>query len=232
MKASEIVAEVERLAATAVDSGDYTEADILAIINRGRLIIAGGGDRPYGKPKLAPLPGLLTTGTVTVSADSNTVSVPATYQRGLLWVKGGEKLKRHESLQDLLNRYEGEVGTPTAYCLKGRTLWLAPTPTSDTTLTLYFHERPTDLSISAGPPAVDSEPDELPEELHHKLLVSYTCREIFAESESGLEVGRPDTARYDRIFNDALDELDRAIGPEEQEPQNVTDDYLTEDNIW
>lgn len=240
MKASVLIAEVQRVLYKADYSGDkdYESADILPIINRGRIEIAGGADRQDGRAKLAPLPDLLTTGTLTASAGSNTVTMGSTFQRGLhrVTITAGDKLKKYHSLQKMLDRYENESGVPEAYHLKGRTLWIAPKPLSETSLTAYFHRYPVDLVIAAavvGPPAVparDDEPTELPEHLQMRLLTNFALKEIYTEIESGM--GGEDGAKHEVLYQRALSDLDRHIGPEEDEAQNIDDDYLTEDNIW
>ena len=234
MKASEIVADIQRITESVVDS----TATVLGIINRGQLEIAGGGDRDHGNAKLAPLPDLFTSGTVTLTANASNVAMPATYQRGLSRVTvAGEKLKKYDNLQKLLDAYEGRTGAPEAYHLKGRTLWLLPSPASNTTVTLYFYRYPVDMSIvayAAGPPivqAVDTSPDGIPPELHFKLLVNFGCREIYSDIEQGLEGNTPDTLKHDALYQRALTDLERMIGFEEGEAVNVGDEYLTDDNI-
>lgn len=242
MKASELVTEVQRILYKADYSGDadYASADILKFINRGRIVLAGGGERQHNNAKLPPLPDLLTSATVTATTTSNSVAMPATYQRGLQRVNitGGDKLKKYSNLQKMLDRYEFETGNPEAYCIKGKTLWYAPMPISSTSLTVYFHKYPTDLVIAdavVGPPAVaakDDIPSELPEHLHFPLLVNYTLREIYKEVESGMDVNNPDTQKHDAWFQMAMTDLEIEIGPADGEAENVEDDYLTEDNIF
>lgn len=238
MLASKLVTEVNRIVYKTDYSGDkdYSDADILVFINRGRIEIAGGGDRQHGSSLLPPLPDLLTTGTVAVS--TNSVAMPATYQRGLQRVNitGGDRLKKYTNLQKLLDRYENQTGVVEAYCLKGRTLWVGPAPASETSLTMYFHKYPVDLVIAdavVGPPAVaarDDQPAELPEHLQSRLLVNYTCREIQSEIESGMGT-KQETANHDFLYQKALVDLERYLGPADGEAENVEDDYFTDDNI-
>lgn len=242
MKASELVAEVQRILYKADYSGDvdYASADILKFINRCRVKIAGGGERQHGNAKLPPLPDLLTSATVTATTTANSVAMPSTYQRGLQRVNitGSDKLKKYTNLQKMLDRYERETGTPEAYCIKGKTLWYAPMPLSSTSLTVYFHKYPTDLVIAdavVGPPAVaaiDDVPTEIPEHLQSDLLVNFTLRDIYKEIESGMDMNNPDTIKHDAWFQMAMTDLEREIGPADGEAENVEDDYLTEDNIF
>jgi hypothetical protein len=227
MLASAIVAEVQRIIYKADYSGDvdYDDAAILAIINRGRLEIAGGGDRQHGNEMLAPLPDLFTSDTITASAATNSVAMPADFQRGLHRVTvGGEKIKQHQTLRELLDKYEGDTGVPEGWFLKGKTLWFGPSPTSNTDMVVYYHARPTDITAS-------EEPSEIDEHLQFRLLVNFACKEIFAEIESGMDMRSPDYVKHDALYQRALTDLSRAIGPEEKEAVNINDDYYTDENI-
>jgi len=231
MKASELVTEVQRIVYKSDYSGDadYGQNEILALLNEGQKDISGGSDRQHGNARLAPLPDLLTSSTVTLTTSS--VAMPATFQRGLLRVViDGEKLKKYDSLQKLLDKYEGETGEPEGYCLKGRTLWILPAPPSSKTVTLYFHRFPTAMVITTSP-AADTSPDGIPDHLQKRLLVNYVCREIYAEIEGGMDMAHPEQEKHNDLLQMALNDLDRLIGPEEGEATNVGDDYLTDDNI-
>lgn len=237
MRASELVAEVQRITDND-DNDDYDGDDILALLNRGVLEIAGGGDRQYGLPMLAPLPDLFTSDTVTLLANDSSVAMPAEYHRGLKRVTcAGEKLKKYDSHIKFLDTYEGTTGTPEAYCLVGSTLWVLPSPSSATDLDVYFHRLPVDMQIvayDAGPPeveAVDDTPDGLPVHLHHRLLVNFACKEIFSEVESGIDMPHPDTDKHTRLHQMALTDLERFIGTEDGEACNIADEEYTEDMV-
>ena len=228
MIASQLVAAVT----AKVLQPDFDTTAILAILNRGQLEIAGGGDRPHGEALVAPLPDLFTSGTVAFLADTPTAAMPANFQRGLTRVTYlGEALKKYDSHIEFLERFEGETGTPEGYCLKGKTLWIGPTPTAGLNVTAYYHRLPTDMQIvagSAGPPvvpAVDSPPDGIPAHLQYKLLFNYACREIFSMIEQGVEGHSPDTTKHAMLYHTALTDLERFIGPEDGPAQNVADEY-------
>lgn len=217
-------------------SPDHSNDDILAILNRGCLEIAGGGDRVHGNVVVPPLPDLFTYDEVTQLADEEFAALPPDYHRGVVRVSyEGESLKRLDSYAELVAKYEGSNGVPQAYHIKGNKIWLAPVPTDDVDVRVYYHRIPIDMEIVLEDPpdveAVDSEPDGIPVHLHHKLLVNYACREIFSEIEQGLEGKSPDTIKHDALYQMALTDLERFIGPEDGTPQNVDDDYYTEDNI-
>lgn len=225
MKASELITEVQRQFGNAIDDDDL---DILALINRGRIEIAGGGDRQHGMALVAPLPGLFTRETVTYTAGSFFVAMPTTFQRELVRVTWGtNKLKRYPSFNRFIDCYENEAGKPEAWCLRGKDLWIGPEPSEDLTLTIYYYRLPVALTMAP----LDTTPDEIPDHLQSRLLVSYACREIYKVLEAGLDMQNPDTAKHDLEFQRALTDLERLIGPADGEPENVADEYYTEDNI-
>lgn len=215
---------------------DFSDAQILALLNRGVMEIAGGGERQHGNALLAPLPNLFLKTTLAITTAST--AMPATYHRSLQRVTNaaGEKLKRYDNLNDLLDRYEGQTGAPEAYCLKGNTLWVGPV--SSVTLTLYFSRLPVDMVITAqvtGPPlipAVDSVPDGIPTHLQYRLLVNFACKEMFRVLETSVDLSRNDEQKHNIEYQKALTDLERLIGFEDGEAQNVEDDYYTDDNIY
>lgn len=215
MKRSELIAKIDELA----EDSDLTEQDKVDIINLCLREVAGGADRPHGFAKLAPLPDLATTSPVTL--DGETVSVPTNYQRGLMMVFCGDNmLDKYDSFLDLVKDYKGsETGTPEAFFLQGRTLHCRPGTSEDTDLTLYYYEKPTDLTTST-----DDEVTCLPEEYHYKIIVNYVCREIFKLKEQDVNGRTPNTDKFDRLYQMAITDLEREIGPEDVDPVFVADD--------
>ena len=215
MLASEIVTAVTGKTL----SPDHDSTAILAILNRGLVDIAGGGDRPHGEALVAPLPSLLTSSDVTVLANGSNVAMPTNYQRGLLRATYlGEPLKKYDSFHEFMDAYEGETGTPEGYCLKGNTLWVGPVSSSARVITLYYHKTPTPLVSGAAP-------SELPSHLQYKLLYNYACREIYSAIEQGIEGHSPDTIKHDIAYHSALTDLERHIGPADGFAVNVGDEY-------
>ena len=206
-------------------SPDHQETQVLAILNRGMVEIAGGGDRMHGEAKLAPLPDLFATDTVTLTGGDSYVAMPTDYQRGLVIVKwGDEELKRADDHIRFIREYGGETGNPEAYSLKGTSLWVGPTPSDDTELTVYYYRLPTALEA-------EDTITELPESLQYKLLFNYACREIYSDIEQGIEGANPDTTKHDMLYQRALTDLERLIGAEEGEAININDGYSTDENI-
>lgn len=201
------------------EDADVTSDEILAMLNRCLLEVAGGGDRPHGYAKLAPLPNLQTTATVNLTGE--TVSLPDGFQRGLSLVYyGQDPLKRYDSPTELIMDYMSVAeGTPEAYYVKGNTLEVRPGTSSSTALTVFFFEKPTVLTSS-----VDGTPGCLPEHFHYKILVNYGCREIHALIEDGQEGGTPNTDKYNMLYQQAITDLERELGPEDIGPDFIIDD--------
>ena len=221
MNTTELIAAVRQFD----EVEDFTDAQILELLNRGLLEIAGGGDRQHGNAKLAPLPDLFTQTTLDVTTISTTM--PATFHRSLARVtdSSSEKLKRYDGLIKFLDVYEGEAdGAPEAYCLKGNTLWVSPI--SSTTLNVYYHQLPTVLVNTTN-----SSPTCLPSELHFRLLVNYACKEIFRVLETSVDLGRSDEQKHSIEYQKALTDLERLIGSEDGEAMNIDDDYYSSSNI-
>ena len=212
MLVSEIVEDVQRITA----GSSYTEDMILAVINQGLLEIAGGGTRQHGNAKLAPLPNLFAVSTVTVLTLDSSVAMPASYHRGLKTVRNanGDRLRRYESYDKMVDRYFGQGGPPEAYCLIGNTIHVAPNPNIDTELTTTFFALPDE--------AIDG--DEitcLPSHLQKRLLENFCCKTIYSEIEQGIEGHNPDTMKHESLYQMALTDLERLIGFEELPAINV-----------
>ena len=198
---------------------DFTSTQILALLNEGQMSIAGGGERDHGYPLLAPLPELSSSDTVTFAVDATSVSLPATYHRGVFFVVDANnyKLSGYDSHIELLNRYPSlETGSTEVYAIKGSTLFYAPAQAQD--VTVHFFRLPVDMDTAS-----DSEPDGIPEHLQERLLVSYAVMKMSEQIEIGMESSRPNTSFWLARHQAALTDLERMIGPEDREPMTVTD---------
>ena len=211
--------------AETTQSPDHDDAAILAVLNRGLLEVAGGGDRAHGTVVIPPLPGLFTSDTITLGAGLPTVEMPTDFHRSLARVEHrGAPLKHYPSWRKFKDWFQRESGLPSGYCLVGNFLWIGPVQSADTDLVVYYHRLPGTMSMS-------DEPDALPKHLGHKLLVNYAAKEIFSEIEQGLDGQSPDTMKYTALYHAALTDLERFIGPEDGEAQAVADEYYTDDMI-
>lgn len=223
MQTSELITAVSNK----IDDSSYSDADILAILNRGVLDIAGGGQRNFGLPLLAPLPDLMTSATVSTDTSAD-VSMPSTFQRDLFRVvdSSGDTVRKYDSFIKFLDVYPGlnQSGTVNAVCLKGRTLYYQGIPSSSVDLTVWFYQYPTELDDDTD------EPSCLPAHLHYRLLVNFACMEIFNEIEDGIEGAKQNTNHYMTQYQLALNDLHREIGAADADPQYVEDesDYITD----
>lgn len=200
-------------------SPDHDDDSVLEIINRGLVEIAGGGDRQHGNAELAPLPNLLTFGVVTLGAGNLSVALPADYQRAVVRVEySGGRIKRFDNFNLFMDAMASASGGLAGYCVKGMVLWVGPAQPSDVALTVYYHKKPESLQA-------------LPEHLQFPLLYHYASKEIFSEIEQGLEGAMPDTVKHEALYQKALTNLERIIGPADGDAINVGDDAYTEDMI-
>jgi hypothetical protein len=62
----------------------------------------------------------------------------------------------------------------------------------------------------------------LPDHLQHELLVSYACKEIFNETEDGVEASKVNTLRYEARFQAALARLDASSMHKAKQIQRVS----------
>jgi len=223
MLTTDLVNDIERI----IQEPTYTKEDIVRFINQGVLDIAGGGAREHGHALVAPLAGLYSSGDVTLTAGDYSTDMPSTYQRGLKLVldSSGYKLKEYLSHPEFMTRYNGETGDPEAFCLVGNTLWLGPSPSSDATITLYFYRLPVDMTDENG--TIDG----IPAHYQKRLLTNFVCKEIYSEIEQGLDGAMPDTAKHTVMYQAALTDLERHIGPEDFGPINIGDDDYGEEYI-
>ncbi|MCP4493239.1 MAG: hypothetical protein GY820_38945 [Gammaproteobacteria bacterium] len=196
----------------------YTGVQILALLNLGQLEVAGGGVRPHGLPKVAPLPDLLSSDTVTAAVDARSVALPDEYHRGLFMVvdASGEEVTIKESYIDHLERFPTlETGSTEQCCVMGSSLHYAPSEAQD--LTVHFYRLPVDMET-------DDEADGIPTHLQERLLVSYAVKEIFGEIEQGIDGNTPNADKWEARYQLALTDLEREIGPEDGRPQYAADD--------
>ncbi len=211
-----------------IDDDSYEDEDILLIINRGITEIAGGANRQHGNELLAPLPDLFDIDTVTLVGDATSVILPATFQRGLIKVidSKGSTLRKYKSFAKFSNRYPllDQAGPPESYAQKGRTIYVQPSPGDDEVLTLHFHRMPVAMDDA------DDEPDGIPEYLAERLCFHYACKEIFEDIEQGFEGKKTNALRHEDLYQQALTDLSRHIGPEDGEADNV--EGQVSDYIW
>lgn len=220
--AQDLVNRVKRI----IQDGSFDDSDILGFLNGGVSLLSGGPELPKGG-RLAPLPLLHSSGTVTAAIDATMATMPATYHRNLKLIVNattGLRVKVWPSFAKYMNKYPAMdvTGSVTDVCLVGRSLYYQGQPSTAEILTAYFNRLPVDMSLTAG--ATQTEPDGIPSELRFDLLVNYACREIFSIIDGdGGEMGAT-IAKHDRLYQMALQNLARSIGDQDGEAFNIGDD--------
>lgn len=198
----------------------YTSADILALLNQGQREVAGGVTYDLRLPPTPPLPDLLTQANVSASASTAYVALPSDFHRNLFHVVDSDDWIKeiNHSWIDFLKSYPGldESGTVAQVCVRGNRLYFQPR--QNTTLTIHYNRRPTDMSAS------DDEPDGIPWHLQERVLVSYVCRELFDEIEDGIEGQKVNFQKWNATFEASMAELYRYLGPPDGEPDFTDDD--------
>ena len=195
--------------AKVVQDDDFDEDYIRDLLNRAMLRIAGGMLRPGTSTLTQPLPGLYAVGTATTTLLSSTVPLPSNYQRGVVMVCNslGVEIQIYDAFQEFIQAYplRTYTGAINAVGIKGRDIYLQGIPATPETITFHYHRYPVDMVTDA------SVPDGLPSEFHDALLVNYAIREISRMKEDGIDGSDFNTQRYNKMFQDALIELDASV---------------------
>lgn len=199
MLASEIISKVMYKCR----ESSFSAEDILDILNRGRWEICG----------TVKLPALMTTDTVTTTADAGSVALPSGYHHGLWYVYSASQSRRiGRREEDYTNpsRFYARGGASSSTgdilqcCVFGSNLLY--TPRAADTLTLTFFQEIEDI-------AATEEPSELPKHLHEQLLANYCLREIYDEIEDETNGPKNNTDRYNNYFQRAMASLREYVFP-------------------
>ena len=198
-----------------LDNG-YDDAAILGFLNRGSLEIAAWENR---EPALGFIGNILLDPlqkewSVTTATDAPYVSLPPDYLKHLFRVTfEGLTLPVEivSNLREFLGLH-GDVltrpGPVERVTIGGGRLYYNPVPAEANELRLFGYRKP-DVLVTRDPGEGQSAtPYWLPEHLHYGLLVGYACKEIFNETEDGVEAGKVNTLRYEAMFHAALARLD------------------------
>lgn len=205
MNLSELVEAVVKV----VQDDDFDEEYIVKLLNRGMLRIAGGMKRPDSFTLTQPLPDLYTVATIATVTTTNHVALPVNYQRALVLAcnSTGSEIGIHDSFHEFskiypLGSYPGAVYN---IGVKGRSLYYYGVPSVAETITIHYHRYPEEMSSD------NDEPDGLPPEFHHSLLVNFSCAEIERLKEDGIDGNEFNTKRYSDLFQLGLLELDASL---------------------
>lgn len=198
----------------------YDEDMILALINKAMGIISSK----------VLLPGLETTGTVSTTADVNTVPLPADYHRELFEVHNANTERNVLLFSTTASLYrrcpravKGESGDVMAIAMLGNNLLVHFIPTSAQDLTLWYYRKPAPLVADTD------EPDGLPLQFHD-MLTNYAAWKLFDKIEDGIEGKKVNTDHYMTLFIDALENglpcYVEDLGVSRREPPVVRGEFL------
>lgn len=158
-----------------IDSACLDEKDIINMINRQQLLIAGGGERQYGIPPLPPLPDLQDIFRVRAYPGKNEVILPSSYHRGdgdLVWDKStGNHIDIVDNLKTFYRKNSNKLGVTgilQCCCFNGRKLHYVNSPVTETDLQFTGFRLPQEMVNS------DDTPDGIPDHLQYPLLVNGT----------------------------------------------------------
>lgn len=206
MRLSELISKVQSV----VQDGAWTDVQITTLLNQGYLRVASG-QMIAGKYQLTPpLPFLYTVSTVNTNLNSGVVELPDDFNRELVLVVNAddEKIKIINSFIEFTQNYGRALNAGKVFvCSRhGKNLLYRDIPETAETLTVHYYVVPELMSSSS------SEPEAIPESLQESLLVSFACKEIFAQIEDGIEGQKINTAYWLNQWNQALYELEIVVG--------------------
>lgn len=192
-----------------IQDSSFTDDDIKSYLNQGVQEIAGGMLSALGNYTTPPLSNLLTIDTVDTATDAAYVSMPATFQRDLVFAanEDGVEIDINNSWRDFVQTEPllDRSGRIYEVIEQGGSLYYQGIPTSSEEITVHFYRLPVDMSDN------DDTPDGLPAHLHIPLLVNYACYKIFELIEDGLEGPGVNTKRYEQRFLQALKTLELSM---------------------
>ena len=207
--------------ANIVGEPDYTTSNIITSINTAQISISAGGSRPHRMPKVAPLPGLLTSGEVALLDSARIVNLPSDYQRNVLMIiDDTEEIPIIDSYIDYIKAYPTlTVGQP-AYCLiRGRSLYYSPSYSKN--ITVHYYRKP--VTVETG----DDIDISIPEGLQDALIVSFCCADFFSRTEDEEGDRKNHTSFWKNQHYEALTNLEREIGTAERRSITISDNTST-----
>jgi len=219
---------IDDISLVLTDATAYPDHVLTPKINEAVMAIAGGillpGNHSKYPAMTSPfLPDLFTIGTVTTSASTAYVAMPANFmdrQSSLKLVvdssgdmvpcpTGGD----YSSFRLFMNRLPKKDLSETGYvwicCVKGSSLYYQGKAAQ--TLTVQYFRKPTDMSAGTDTP------DGIPSHLAKRLIRHWVCKEEFGQ---GIEDGEDNQGRaeayHTRKFYDAITELIDFVGVDEE----------------
>jgi hypothetical protein len=230
-----------------VRNKSWSDADILALLNRGVTQISAGMmfTYDYGVPGAVsvlspPLPDLATqTGAAGMGSDGSTplpdlttdpvnpyIALPADFQRDLYFLYSVTNGYRILNLFPTFVEFQSYYPMLNLTCQvigaarRGTQLWYQGVPPGTEVLRPFYYRLPVPVTEEA----VDTPPDGIPAHLQEELLINWASMKIWTEIESGVGAQLVMTRKYEERLNKALMDLD-AFCPAQREPVVMAPDY-------
>lgn len=197
----------------AVQDASYTYEDILELFNDCLFDIAGKH----------LIPDLETFADIYTDPNVNHVRVPADYHRNLRYchsITHNRKRRVYGSKIQLMRWFSNldQTGPVNGIAVQGRDLYYQRVPSTAEQLRINYYRYPDRLQSPQDKPAC------IPWHIAKKLLKHYALKELFSEIEDGIEGPQVNTDRHEKRYAAAEAELVDFIGPEEREPQEVSEE--------
>ena len=205
---------IDRVVKT-VDDPSLDTGEILELLGEGLLAIAS----------VVLLPALEETDPVDTIIDANTVSLPATFHRGLFDCQEQDTsnpVRVLNSKRQLLAKYArlDQEGMVRHVCRSGDNLIYQPMPTEVRTLTLSFYRLPDTLIESSSPNCLPVR--------YQKALFHYACYNLFDDIEDGMEGAKINTLRHQGHFDELVREIELFFRDSQSRPAPpvISGEYL------
>lgn len=191
-----------------IDTACLDKKDIINMLNRQQLLVAGGGERMYGMPPLPPLPGLEDTFQVRAFPGRNHTNLPAQYHRGdgdLVWLKNtGEQIDVIDQVKSFYKKNSkviGETGNINACCFSGGRLHYVNSPAAETDLVFPGYRYPEPMVTN------QDVPDGIPDHLQYPLLVNGSVYVYYNFLDQDQGKALHNIGKHQMFFQQALTDL-------------------------
>ena len=205
MELTELISVVEEI----VQDPAFSHAAITTTLNRGLLTIAKGVMLPGRYQLSPPLPDLYTTGSVQTVVDSGVCSLPDDFSREVVQVLNSDEeiINLAASFKSFLtSNPQKDTGSVRVCVVNGKKLLYRDLPSEAETLEVHYYATPAILEDN------DSEPDCVPEHLHHDLLVGFAAKTIWGLKEDGIDGQKINTQYWTNVFQAAILDLVLFLG--------------------
>lgn len=172
---------------TLIESDDWGDDKINAVINQGLRRLSARFDWPW----------LAATTTLSVVAGTQEYTLPTDLRKALALTRTDKpQVLREVSPWEVLGKHGGDIpsGTPTAFYVHGRSLFLDKVPTESATYSWLYFTAPTTLDNDTDEPAFHEE--------FHLILADYAVAKAWEREE---DFTKADDAMAD--FDRAVDEM-------------------------